>query len=70
MGVRNTRKSETLLAETAAIASKAKKPHINPDVLFSASARMIWTFVPAKSLAAAAILAETEVRAWDGKTAG
>jgi hypothetical protein len=35
MGVRNTRKSETLLAETAAIASKAKKPHVNPDVLFS-----------------------------------
>jgi glutamate dehydrogenase len=68
MGVRNTRKSETLLAETAAIASKAKKPHINPDVLFSSVSMDDLDLFPAKSLAAAAILAESEVRAWNGKT--
>ncbi len=68
MGVKNTRKSETLLAETAAIASKAKKPHINPDVLFSSVSMDDLDLFPPKSLAAAAILAESEVRAWNGKT--
>jgi len=68
MGIKNTRKSETLLAETASIASKGKKPHINPDVLFSSVSMDDLDLFPAKSLASAAVLAESEVRAWDGKS--
>jgi glutamate dehydrogenase len=68
MGVRNTRKSETLLAETAEIASRGKKPHVNPDVLFSSVSMDDLDLFPAKSLASAAILAESEIRAWDGKS--
>lgn len=68
MGVKNTRKSETLLAEAAAIASKTKKPHVNPDVLFSSVSMDDLELFPAKTLAASAVLAESEVRAWDGKT--
>ena len=69
MGVRNTRKSETLLAETAAIASKSKKPHINPDVLFSSVSMDDLELFDAQSLASAATLAEAEVRAWNGDDA-
>ena len=68
MGIKNTRKSETLLAETASIASKGKKPHINPDVLFSSVSMDDLELFPAKNLASAAVLAESEVRAWDGKS--
>jgi len=68
MGIKNTRKSETLLAETAVIASKGKKPHINPDVLLSSVSMDDLDLFPAKSLASAAVLAESEVRAWDGKS--
>ena len=68
MGVRNTRKSEALLAETAEIASKGKKPHINPDVLFSSVSMDDLDLFSAKSLASAAVLAESEIRSWDGKS--
>jgi glutamate dehydrogenase len=35
MGVKNTRKSDSLLAEAESIAAKGKKPHVKPNVLFS-----------------------------------
>ena len=68
MGVKNTRKSETLLAETASIAARDKVPHINPDVLFSSVSMDDLDLFPAKSLAACAVFAESEIRAWDGKS--
>ncbi|MBC7280250.1 NAD-glutamate dehydrogenase [Hoeflea sp.] len=68
MGVRNTRGAETLLAEAASIAAKSKKPHIEPHVLFSRISMDDLGLFPAASLAESAILAESEIRAWDGKT--
>ena len=68
MGVRNSRKSETVLAEAASIASRGKKPHVKPEVLFSRVSMDDLALFPAESLAASAVLAEAEIRAWDGKT--
>ena len=68
MGVRNSRKSETVLAEAASIASRGKKPHVKPEVLFSRVSMDDLALFPAESLAASAVLAESEIRAWDGKT--
>ena len=68
MGVRNTRGAETLLAEAASIASRNKKPHVEPHVLFSRVSMDDLALFPASSLADFAVLAESEIRAWDSKT--
>jgi glutamate dehydrogenase len=69
MGVKNTRKSDSLLAEAESIAAKGKKPHVKPNVLFSRVSKDDLELLSPSGLAAAAVLAETEIRAWDGKTA-
>ncbi|WP_052161304.1 NAD-glutamate dehydrogenase [Hoeflea sp. BAL378] len=69
MTVGNTRGSETLLAEAASIAERGKKPHVDPDVLFSRASVDDLRHFPASTLASYAVLAETELRAWDGTTA-
>ncbi|WP_394691407.1 NAD-glutamate dehydrogenase [Hoeflea sp.] len=69
MGVKNTRKSGSLLAEAESVAKHSKKPHINPEVLFSRVSEDDLELMVPESLAAAAILAEAEIRAWDGNDA-
>ncbi|MDP2732546.1 MAG: NAD-glutamate dehydrogenase, partial [Hoeflea sp.] len=68
MGVGNNGRPESLLAEAASIASRGKTPHVNPDVLFSRVSMDDLRLFSAESLAAFAVLAESEIRAWDGKT--
>lgn len=69
MGVENTREAVELLAEAASIAARGKKPHVNPEVLFSRVSKDDLELLTPESLAAATVLAETELRAWDGKGA-
>jgi glutamate dehydrogenase len=45
------------------------KPHVKTKVLFSRVSKDDLDLMLPESLAAAAILAETEIRAWDGKNA-
>ncbi|WP_422371947.1 NAD-glutamate dehydrogenase [Hoeflea sp.] len=69
MGPRNSRKPESLLADAASIAEKGKKPHVRLDVMFSRVSKDDLEVMTPESLAASAVLAESEIRAWDGKTA-
>ena len=69
MAVRNIRGSKKLLAEAASIASTDNKPHVNLQVLFSRVSDDDLGHFPARILADCAILAESEIRAWDGKAA-
>ncbi|OCW57448.1 NAD-glutamate dehydrogenase [Hoeflea olei] len=69
MTVANTGGTETLIAEAASIAARSKKPHVAPDVLFSRASIDDLQHFPAGTLADFAILAEAELRAWDGKAA-
>lgn len=68
MAAKTKRKSDSLLMEAASIASTGKKPFVKPNVLFSRVSMDDLRLFPAESLAAFAVLAESEIRAWDGKT--
>ncbi|WP_412050483.1 NAD-glutamate dehydrogenase [Hoeflea sp. Naph1] len=68
MGVKNSRKAEPLLAEAATIAAKGGKPHVKPEDLFFRVSMDDLVHFPPQSLAHSAVLAEAEIRAWDGKT--
>lgn len=67
MGVRNNRKAPSVLLEAETIASKKKRPFVRPEVLFSRVSQDDLQLFSAASLAATAVLAESEIRAWDGK---
>jgi glutamate dehydrogenase len=69
MGAKNTQKPGSLLAEAESVARRSKKPHIQPEVLFSRVSEDDLELMLPESLAAAAILAEAEISAWDGKSA-
>jgi glutamate dehydrogenase len=69
MGARNTQKSGSLLAKAEAVAKSSGKPHVKTEVLFSRVSKDDLDLMLPESLAATAILAETEIRAWDGKNA-
>ncbi|MEQ8738584.1 MAG: NAD-glutamate dehydrogenase, partial [Hoeflea sp.] len=69
MGPRNSQKPESLLADAASVAEKGKKPHVGLDLMFSRVSKDDLEVMTAESLAESAVLAESEIRAWDGKTA-
>ncbi|PWW00573.1 glutamate dehydrogenase [Hoeflea marina] len=69
MTVQRNRRADSLIADAAAIAAKGKTPFVAPDVLFSrVSHDDINQYAP-EALAAIAVLAEREIRAWDGANA-
>lgn len=69
MAVQRNRRAASIIADAATIAAKGKKPFLDPEVLFSRASHDDLNLYSAESLAEIAVLAERDIRAWDGSTA-